>query len=140
MQSFITIYHILYHGFVCLLRLHFDIRQLHVSSVVVVSCCSCASHLAVFTPLDLVTCQPQLCIPYPSCGCRRWCHFSTLELPKSGTALMCFVHVDLKNVLRATAAQSFLTSRLPKVPSEFKTDPGTHVYSVFVNLLLRKAE
>ena len=42
-------------------------------------------------------------------------HFFDISTTKSGPKLVCFVHFDLKNVLRATTACTFSTSQLPKV-------------------------
>ena len=42
-------------------------------------------------------------------------HFFDISTSKSGPKLVCFVHFDLENVLRATTACTFSTSQLPKV-------------------------
>ena len=42
-------------------------------------------------------------------------HFFNISTAKSGPELVCFVHFDLENVLRATTACTFSTSQLPKV-------------------------
>ena len=42
-------------------------------------------------------------------------HFFDIATSKSGPTLVCFVHFDLGNVLRATTACTFSTSQLPKV-------------------------
>ena len=42
-------------------------------------------------------------------------HFFDIATSKSGPTLVCFVHFQLRNVLRATTACTFSTSQLPKV-------------------------
>ena len=42
-------------------------------------------------------------------------HFLNISTSKSAPTLVCFAHVDLKNVLRATTAQTFSRCQLPKV-------------------------
>ena len=42
-------------------------------------------------------------------------HFFNISTAKSDPELVCFVHFDLENVLRATTACTFSTSQLPKV-------------------------
>ena len=42
-------------------------------------------------------------------------HFFDISTAKSGPTMVCFVHFDLGNVLRATTACTFSTSQLPKV-------------------------
>ena len=42
-------------------------------------------------------------------------HFFDIWTSKSGPNMVCFVHFDLENVLRATTACTFSTSELPKV-------------------------
>ena len=42
-------------------------------------------------------------------------HFFDISTSKSGPRMVCFVHFDLGNVLRATTACTFSTSQLPKV-------------------------
>ena len=42
-------------------------------------------------------------------------HFFDISTSKSGPTMVCFVHFDLENVLRATTACTFSTSQLPKV-------------------------
>ena len=42
-------------------------------------------------------------------------HFFDIATSKSGPTMVCFVHFDLRNVLRATTACTFSTSQLPKV-------------------------
>ena len=42
-------------------------------------------------------------------------HFFDISTAKSGPNLVCFVHFDFGNVLRATKACTFSTSQLPKV-------------------------
>ena len=46
-------------------------------------------------------------------------HFFDISTSKSGPELMCFVHFDLENVLRATTACTFSTSQLLKVVREW---------------------
>ena len=46
-------------------------------------------------------------------------HFFDISTSKSGPTLVCFVHFDFKNVLRATTACTFSTSQLPKVVREW---------------------
>ena len=47
-------------------------------------------------------------------------HFFDISTSKSGPNVVCFVHFDFQNVLRATTACTFSTSQLPKVVR----DPG----------------
>ena len=46
-------------------------------------------------------------------------HFFDISTSKSGPKLVCFVHFDCGNVLRATRACTFSTSQLPKVVREW---------------------
>ena len=42
-------------------------------------------------------------------------HFFNIATAKSGPDLVCFVHFDFRNVIRATKACTFSTAQLPKV-------------------------
>ena len=57
-----------------------------------------------------------LCILTSKCASRHnGVHFFNISTSKSGPRMVCFVHFDFRNVLRATTACTFSTSQLPKV-------------------------